>query len=236
MSGLLAPRAYVEREAAILELCRGKDVLHLGCVGWTDLPANQKIALAKTSFHAALSRVCNCTGLDNDEECIRELRDAGVFENIRFGDAEQLDGPPSFDVVLAGDIIEHLSNPGRMLDGISRILRPGGLLVVSTPNAFGLPAYLRYLCGLFREGAQHVLNFNAQTLQQLLRRHGWKVSSLLGCYQRSASDRRGFAFFSLLMRLFPHLSGTLLAVAKLDGSAGSHYSEKDPASLHQMAA
>jgi 2-polyprenyl-3-methyl-5-hydroxy-6-metoxy-1,4-benzoquinol methylase len=61
-----------------------------------------------------------------------------------------------FDVVVAGDIIEHLSNPGLMLDGIRSRLATNGRVIISTPNAFGVASWLRVLTGRFKEGAQHV--------------------------------------------------------------------------------
>jgi SAM-dependent methyltransferase len=40
----------------------------------------------------------------------------------------------SFDVVIAGEIIEHVPNPDLLLREIRRVLVPGGALVISTPN------------------------------------------------------------------------------------------------------
>lgn len=54
----------------------------------------------------------------------------------RYGDVTQLlpaaDG--SFEVVVAGEIIEHVPNPDLLLREIRRVLKPGGTLVISTPN------------------------------------------------------------------------------------------------------
>jgi len=205
---------FVEREKAILELCRGKKVLHLGCVGWTDLPRADKVQLAAASFHHALSEVCSCTGLDIDSATVEELHEAGMFLNVVTGDAERLTGGAKYDVVVAGDIIEHLSNPGSMLDGALKVAKSGGMLIVSTPNAFGLPAFARLLAGRFREGAQHVLNFNYLTLQQLLLRHGWRPTSVRGCYQRVTRQRLMFGISSLPLRALPKIAGTLLMVAE----------------------
>lgn len=207
---------FVQRESTILALCRGKRVLHLGCVGWTDLPIEQKVELANASFHASVSLVCDCTGIDIDAVTIRELQERGVFTNVEVGDAEMLTGAMEYDVIVAGDIIEHLSNPGLMLEGAKALLKPGGMLVMSTPNAFGLPAYLRMLSGRFCEGAQHVLNFNWQTLQQLLVRHGWQTVAVHGCYQQSADQKALFPVVSLPFRVFPELAGTILIIAEVN--------------------
>jgi predicted TPR repeat methyltransferase len=205
---------FVEREQAVLEMCSGKKVLHLGCVGWTDLPSAEKVKMAAASFHQALSATCDCTGLDIDGKTVEELQKAGLFKNVVTGDAERLTGEGEYDVVVAGDIIEHLSNPGSMLDGALKVAKSGGMLIVSTPNAFSLPAFARLSGGRFREGAQHVLSFNYLTLQQLLIRHGWRPVSIRGCYQKAALQRAFFALTSLPLRLFPRFAGTLLMVGE----------------------
>ena len=210
----LQVKRYVEREKSILDLCRGKKVLHLGCVGWTDLPRADKVRMAAASFHASLSEVCDCTGVDIDRATIEALHKAGMFLNVVVGDAERLTGDTEYDAVVAGDIIEHLSNPGFMLDGALKAAKSGGILIVSTPNAFSLPAFSRLLLGRFREGAQHVLNFNYLTLQQLMLRHGWKPISIRGCYQHLAQHHLLFALGSIPLRFMPSLAGTLLAVAE----------------------
>ena len=205
---------FVQRESTILALCTGKRVLHLGCVGWTDLAVEQKLELANAGFHASLSAVCDCTGIDIDAATVRQLQERGVFKNVLVGDAEHLAGDAQYDLIVAGDLIEHLSNPGLMLEGARKILQPGGRLIISTPNAFGLPAYLRLLAGCYAEGAQHVLNFNWLTIQQLLARHGWRVTAIHGCYQRRAANSLWFPIVSLPFRLCPRPAGTLLLIAQ----------------------
>ena len=46
--------------------------------------------------------------------------------------------PNSFDVVLASDVIEHVADPAAFLAGRRRVLRPGGLLFLATPNRYSL--------------------------------------------------------------------------------------------------
>jgi SAM-dependent methyltransferase len=78
-------------------------------------------------------------GLDIGAEAVAHarLRYAGVpglaFEQ---GDATALDHLPdaSFDLVLSFETLEHVQAQERMLDGFARLLAPGGLLLVSTPD------------------------------------------------------------------------------------------------------
>lgn len=93
------------------------------------------------------------------------------WTNIIVGDVEQLQNLPfngTADLVVAGDIIEHLSNPGLMLAGLRRFCRPDSLLLLKTPNSFGLPNSVRFVLRRFREGKQHVVTFNQWNIEQLL--------------------------------------------------------------------
>jgi 2-polyprenyl-3-methyl-5-hydroxy-6-metoxy-1,4-benzoquinol methylase len=211
---------YIERDQEILSRVTRRRVLHLGCVGFTDCPVDVKVSLARQSLHQQLTDCSECVGVDLDRESVRQLQERGIFKNVVFGDVERLEELSAdlgkFDAVVAGDIIEHVSNPGRMLDGILTVLKPTGELILSTPNSMGLPAYIRYVTGGFREGAQHVLCFNAITLKQLLLRHGYKVTEAMSCYQSRARGihRLSFAAGSAFLKRFPKFGGTLLYVAR----------------------
>jgi len=44
----------------------------------------------------------------------------------------------SFDLVLCSEVLEHIQDPGRAIEGIRRVVAPGGLLIVSTPQRHSL--------------------------------------------------------------------------------------------------
>jgi len=77
-----------------------------------------------------------CVGLEYSPE----LLDLGIalFQDISFirADAQNMSffKDASFDVIVAAAIIEHLKNPGEMLRESSRILKPGGILIITTPH------------------------------------------------------------------------------------------------------
>ena len=81
-------------------------------------------------------------------------------------DIERIPGAP-FDVIVAGDILEHMDGPGKALGNLRRFLEPTGHLVVSVPNAFGLPNYLRFLAGRFIDSPEHVTRIPALPSQTL---------------------------------------------------------------------
>jgi SAM-dependent methyltransferase len=87
------------------------------------------------------------TGVDVDREALAEAAKLGidtvwadVEEPLPFED-------DSFDVVVAGELIEHLREPERLVREIHRVLRPGAIFVGSVPNFFRLRNRLAMLAG-----------------------------------------------------------------------------------------
>jgi ubiquinone/menaquinone biosynthesis C-methylase UbiE len=69
----------------------------------------------------------------------RRLADRGLSPPLIAAEAERLPWPDaSFDTVAADSLLEHLDDPGLALAEFRRVLRPGGTLVVWSPNRFTL--------------------------------------------------------------------------------------------------
>lgn len=81
--------------------------------------------------------------------------------------------PETFDVVTMWDLIEHLRHPLACLEKINRATKPGGLLVIWTPNVknsiFVKEQWLSY--GI----KQHIYFFSRNSLEQLLQKTGFKI-------------------------------------------------------------
>ena len=110
-------------------------------------------------------------GVDVDREALAEAaklgietRWADVDEALPFTDA-------SFDVVAAGELLEHVRDPERLLGEAERVLRPGGIFVGSVPNAFRLKNRLRFLLGRKPEDdPTHLHMFSPEEVRSLLHR------------------------------------------------------------------
>lgn len=83
----------------------------------------------------ALGRVArSCTGVDRDEGTIDRAREK-YGDHFLVGDAEEIPcESASFDLVVSFETIEHVPSPGRFAAEIARVLKPGGEVVISTPN------------------------------------------------------------------------------------------------------
>lgn len=155
---------------------QGKEVLDVGCVDH-DLGTS----LRPDWLHAQLCRVARrVVGLDVLAEEVRELGLRG-FRVVQ-GNAETFSLGERFDVIVAGELLEHVSNVGAFLDGARRHLRPGGRLLVTTPNAFALGNVLRIVRAAvgfpIRDNPEHTHWYDDQTLRQLLARHGFIIERL----------------------------------------------------------
>ena len=208
---------YYSKTQRIIELCHGRRVLHIGCVGFTDLQTPERVALVKKTLHHTLTNCATTIGIDYSLEAIEYFQEHQIFNNIIYGNVEHMEElglEPEFDVVVAGDIVEHLSNPGRMLDGIRTVCRPDTLVLITTPHAFGLLSFLRHLSNRFVEGNEHMFTMNGQNITRLAERHGFEVVELATCYQDHARKRRLFKLGRAFFEFAPRLGGTLFAVLR----------------------
>lgn len=87
-----------------------------------------------------------------------------------------------FDVVTMTDVFEHISEPGRMLADVHRILKPDGILFIKVPNGlFNMfKFYMAKLTGRLGyydifDSYEHVVHYSDQTLRQMLQKYRFKV-------------------------------------------------------------
>ena len=186
MKHFALPRSLVDREYFILEACKGKDVLHLGCV---DFPFTASQIQSGYWLHSQITAVANqCVGVDLDAETIEVLRREHGVTNIVAGDAERLEKLDIglFDVIVAGELIEHINNFGLFLSSAKSRMKPDGKLIISTPSAFALRRFVRIPFGKESVHPDHVCYFSHPTLENLVKRFGYK---LVEAHSYKAPDR-----------------------------------------------
>jgi 2-polyprenyl-3-methyl-5-hydroxy-6-metoxy-1,4-benzoquinol methylase len=136
---------------------------------------------------ALVARGCEVVAVEADRGLARRLRDvcARVIEADVEGDSlGRLLSGERFDVILLGDVLEHLRHPERALVGFRPLLRDGGCLVVSLPNVAHASVRLALLQGAFDyrpEGlldATHLRFFTRASLLATFARAGWSVQDL----------------------------------------------------------
>src|SRR5882757_7971843 len=159
------------RTDAILKWVKGPEVLDVGCTGhFVNIGSPQWL-------HGRLrEKFPSVSGIDISEANAAILRESG-FDKIYVQSAETFELSNKFDTIVAGELIEHLANPGLFLRQARAHLKPGGRLVLTTPNAFSL-LFISY--ALFKypktcENLQHTCWFCPQTMKELVERSGFKI-------------------------------------------------------------
>jgi 2-polyprenyl-3-methyl-5-hydroxy-6-metoxy-1,4-benzoquinol methylase len=129
-----------------------------------------------------IERGSSVVGIEVDEQAAEEARD--VCEQVFVGDVETMELPfedASFDVVLCGDVIEHLRQPDAFLTRIRPLIRPGGRLVLTTPNVANWSIRLALLFGRWRYTRRGILDrththlFTRRTLIETLHETGYRI-------------------------------------------------------------
>jgi SAM-dependent methyltransferase len=171
------PRAaLVDRFDYLGELARGKRVIH---IGFTDAGFRTMQDRTDRWLHAHLDRSAKeLIGIDVDEPGVQEARSQGweayAVDCTDRAAVEALALEPA-EVVIAGEVIEHVPNPGALLDAIHPLVAPGGRLVVTTPNAAGWLNPMASLGGYEVNHPDHLVMFTCTTLTSLLGREGWEL-------------------------------------------------------------
>jgi SAM-dependent methyltransferase len=147
-----------ERYEAVRPLLLGGSVLDVGCAsryGRDDW------------LHGLISQdVTDLVGIDLNAKTVEELQKTD--HDVRLADAQDFDLGRTFDVVFAGEIIEHLDNVHGFLSSVRRHLAPGGRFVLTTPNAFYVGNFIYRLGGTARVHPQHTAWYCETTLRRVL--------------------------------------------------------------------
>ncbi len=94
-------------------------------------------------------RGCIVTGIEQDPEMARIAEQH--CQRMIFSDVERLDFAElgKYDAIVLGDVVEHLSDPGDFLKKVTKLLKPGGKILLSLPNVANIWIRLNLLLGRF---------------------------------------------------------------------------------------
>jgi SAM-dependent methyltransferase len=201
-------------KSAIQPWISGHDVLDVGSINHVFAGRDWRRGWI---FDFVQREAAHVLGIDIEAEQVAAARDAGY--NIEHGDAETWRAERPFDVVLASDLIEHLSNPGLFLDRARENLKPGGRLVLATPNAFCLREFFMVVSRWTNDPEvhwQHVCYHTPTTLKALAARAGFRFVAIRYVNIRYAQmpwkDRALQAINRGLCRVFPKFSHCMVLV------------------------
>jgi hypothetical protein len=214
----------IQRVELIKNYSLGKSVLHLGC---TNYPYTKEAIDNDMLLHFDLKKITKeLYGFDFDQKGIDVLEKMGE-KNLFLADLEKLeevDLNKTFDLIIAGEVIEHLRNPGLFLEGIQRFMNPETKLVLTTVNAYCAFRFLLY--GLRGKGGinepvhpDHVAYYSYKTLKLAVERENLKVDDFyfydIGNEHRPFSPWYVRAANDICVKISPQLSDGVVAVCSL---------------------
>ena len=167
-------RLYFNKNVIIADICKQKDVLDLGIV-------DHDVNYEKTFgwLHGNLKIVSkNLIGVDIDKKSIDILKKRGY--NVYTANVENFNLKRKFDVIVAGDIIEHLNNVGSFLKNVKRHMRNDSIFVATVPNCLSFSNWLELLAfgkiKYFNE--EHVCWYDKNTIKRALENHGFEIDEM----------------------------------------------------------
>lgn len=180
----------MEREEFLLEVVREKRVAHVGFVDERILDA--KVASGRW-LHAQLAGAASeIVGIDVEPEGVAWARAQGYEAFVAdCQDARALADLPveAVELVVAGEIIEHLEAPGPFLRACHELVEPNGRIVVTTPNAASLQNFFAPLLGVELIHPDHLSLFSPRTLRVLFERTDWDVEQIVYYQRRPPAGR-----------------------------------------------
>lgn len=179
-------RKIYTKQDIIVELIKNKHVVHYGCVDDDVDLIHHKLDDDRYLHKLVTDHAKSTIGIDLNKKVFGFLRRNLGITNIVYGNVED---PTTFDlqpgslkktqVVLIPDLIEHLSNPGNMLEGIKKHFPANVKIIILTPNPF---AWYNFVATLFNKEIftpYHTLYFTSESMKILLNQHGFKLVKTL---------------------------------------------------------
>ncbi len=159
----------------LLDFVSGKRVLDLGCVEHeSSIADNQNWWL-----HGLIKkRAVSVRGVDYDNKAVADLRNKGY--DVCVADVENMELNEQYDVVMAGELLEHLTNHRSFFESVKRHLARDGVLVASVPNANSVNYFLQTLLfGHEVDAWDHAVFFTPVTLTVMLRKCGFTPTKVI---------------------------------------------------------
>lgn len=156
----------------ITKQVKNKSALDLGCVAH-----NLNLIKTQSKNNAWMHKIIKdyskyVVGIDNEKKEIKILNNKGY--NIIYKDVQDFNLEKKFEIIFAGEIIEHLANLSGFFNSIKLHMKRDSKLILTTPNCCRISNFLRILIkGKSVESKYHTLTFTAFLLNNLLIKEGF---------------------------------------------------------------
>ncbi|MEX2489686.1 MAG: methyltransferase domain-containing protein [Pseudomonadales bacterium] len=171
---------YRTRYELLINFVRGKQVIHIGCVGHGNVG----------TLHGHLvESAARCFGVDVDEAGIHHMRNKWGYEDVAAVDLSEETHSElmeqQWDYVLLPEVLEHIGNPVRFLEKIRDSIGDRvGQFVITVPNAFSLEKILLAHRGIESINTDHRFWFTPYTLAKVAQDAGLVPIKFIMCADR----------------------------------------------------
>ena len=218
----------VDKSHQILSLVKGRKTLHIGMGGYIDDDAHTEQIFSgdlSKAFHAELaSWASELYGLDINPKAVAAMSKAvpGRYFtcDVCAPTLPQDLAAERFQVIVLADVIEHLDNFAAALRNLKFLLAPGGILIVSTSNAFSFDAIFKMLLRYEATHDEHTCHFSYLTLKRTLAMNGMSMEGFVFYTHKNLSvwdgwmHRLGHYVGNVVSALFPQFARGIIAVAR----------------------
>ncbi len=212
-----------ERIGLICSLVKGKSVIHVGCADHlSTIP--EKMRTGKWLHGCLANAASRLSGIDIDQDAVAYLAGLGTL-NVHCLDVTRDGLPPAivgqrWDVLVLGELLEHVDNPGDFLAAIRRRFLPlADSVLVSVPNAFRWSNFSLAMRRAEVSNSDHRHAYTPYTLARTLAASGFASRDVHFCvYEVPALSRRAILqqwFWKRRMSRHPLLRDVIVMTAGL---------------------
>ena len=185
----------------LASLAGGKSVLNCGAIGRARRDGKPNLNRA----HVAIANAAaSCVAFDINEDGVSVLREEGY--DIRLASVTNpalstiVGG--NYALMVAGELIEHVEEPGAILDAARDVLAPGGMFVLTTPNPYCIRLIADHVRHKVRENADHINSYFPSGIAELADRHGFELTAHRGAMSDQHRSRFRTLGSAILGKIF----------------------------------
>ncbi|MGI8584028.1 MAG: class I SAM-dependent methyltransferase [Chitinophagaceae bacterium] len=196
----------------ILDYCKNKNVLHIGC---TDYPFTEKKLGIGSLLNPLLKQVsANVMGIDNNKDSIEEYTKLTGDKEVYYCDIIQSYpveiSSNSFDIILLSEVLEHLINPAKALNVLHAHFTNGTQILVTVPNYAAIDGMAASLNKKEAIHPDHYWYFSPYTLCKLFDKDKFELHQLnFGMYYQRNTK------LNMVMKSFPFNGDCIIAVLSI---------------------
>jgi hypothetical protein len=195
----------VSREAAITDMIKNKNVIHIGCSD--HIPVIKQKISNNTWLHKLITdNAKNCVGIDIDKESIVFIRKETEYQNVYQGDIlsdnfEATNGK-KWDYVVFGEIVEHLDNPVNFLKVFKERYRDRvEKFIITVPNIYNIHQFKNMMNYIEIINSDHRFWFTPYTISKVLVSAGYNPDKITYANLQSLNIRE------LIIRKLKRIAG-----------------------------